>query len=72
MKNYGCASGSGPFLGTIGVIVAIVLLIFGVKWFLYARVHEGTDDARVDADPVAVTSKINERIDRILSRPTTR
>ncbi|HEV7179424.1 MAG TPA: HlyD family secretion protein, partial [Candidatus Baltobacteraceae bacterium] len=51
--------------GTIGAIVAIVLIVFGVKWFLYARVHQGTDDARVDADPVAVTSKINERIDRI-------
>ncbi|HTZ56391.1 MAG TPA: HlyD family secretion protein [Candidatus Acidoferrum sp.] len=52
--------------GVIGAIVAILLLVWGVKWFLYARVHEGTDDARVDADPVAVTSKINERIDQIL------
>ncbi len=50
----------------IGAIVAIILLVYGVKWFMYARVHEGTDDARVDADPVAVTSKINERIDQIL------
>ncbi|MDQ2866062.1 MAG: HlyD family secretion protein [Candidatus Eremiobacteraeota bacterium] len=52
--------------GIIGVIVAIVLIVLGVKWFLYARLHEGTDDARVDADPVAVTSKISERIDSIL------
>jgi membrane fusion protein, multidrug efflux system len=52
--------------GVIGAIVAIVVLIFAVKWFLYARVHEGTDDARVDADSVAVTSKINERIDQML------
>ncbi len=51
--------------GVIGTIVAIILIVFGVKWFLYARVHEGTDDARVDADVVAVTSKINERIDKI-------
>jgi membrane fusion protein, multidrug efflux system len=61
---------SGPrkrvIFGVIGAIVAIVLLIWGAKWFAYARVHEGTDDARVDADPVAVTSKINERIDQIL------
>lgn len=61
---------SGPrkrvIFGIIGAIVAIVLIIYGVKFFLYARVHEGTDDARVDADPVAVTSKINERIDQIL------
>jgi membrane fusion protein, multidrug efflux system len=52
--------------GAIGAIVAVILLVWGVKWFLYARVHEGTDDARVDADPVAITSKINERIDQIL------
>ncbi len=61
---------SGPrkrvIFGTIGAIVAVILLVWGVKWFLYARVHEGTDDARIDADPVAVTSKINERIDKIL------
>ncbi|MDE2482486.1 MAG: HlyD family secretion protein [bacterium] len=52
--------------GTIGAIVAVLLIVWGVKWFLYARVHEGTDDARIDADPVAVTSKINERIDQVL------
>jgi membrane fusion protein, multidrug efflux system len=61
---------SGPrrrvIFGVIGAIVAVILLVWGVKWFMYARVHEGTDDARVDADPVAVTSKINERIDQIL------
>jgi len=52
--------------GILGTLVAIVLIFWGVKWFLYARVHQGTDDARVDADPVAITSKINERIDQIL------
>ncbi len=61
---------SGPrrryIFGAIGAIVAILLIIWGIKWLGYARVHEGTDDARVDADVVAVTSKINERIDQIL------
>lgn len=52
--------------GVIGVIAAILLIVLGTKWFLYARVHEGTDDARVDSDQVAITSKINERIDKIL------
>ncbi|MBV8637553.1 MAG: HlyD family secretion protein [Candidatus Eremiobacteraeota bacterium] len=52
--------------GVIGAIVAILLIVWGIKWFAYARVHEGTDDARVDADVVAATSKINERIDQIL------
>ena len=52
--------------GVIGGIAAIFLVIFGLKWYAYASVHEGTDDARVDADAVAITSKINERIDHIL------
>ncbi len=52
--------------GTLGAIVAIVLLVWGIKWYLYARVHEGTDDAYVDANPIAVTSKIPERIRAIL------
>jgi membrane fusion protein (multidrug efflux system) len=52
--------------GVLGAIVAVILIVWGVRYFLYARVHEGTDDARVDADPVAITSKLNERIDRIL------
>ena len=46
--------------------VAIVLaLIFGIKWLAYATTHETTDDAHVDADTIEVTSKINERVDKI-------
>jgi membrane fusion protein (multidrug efflux system) len=55
-----------PLMFAIGAIVAIAIVIWGVRYFSYARVHETTDDARVDANVVAVTSKINERVDRIL------
>ena len=51
--------------GIIGGILGILLIVWGVKWFLYARLHEGTDDARVDSNFYAVTSKINEKIDAI-------
>ena len=37
-----------------------------MPWLTYSLSHEGTDDAHVAADEVAVTSKIPERIDRIL------
>lgn len=53
------------FIGA-GIIVAILVIIWGVRWFSYAHVHESTDDARVDANTVAVTSKITERVDKIL------
>jgi membrane fusion protein (multidrug efflux system) len=49
-----------------GVVVLVLALFFGIPWLLYATSHEGTDDARVDADVVAATSKISERIDRIM------
>ncbi len=52
--------------GAIGAIAVILLIGWGIKWLSYAGTHESTDDARVDADVVASTSKINERIDRIL------
>ena len=49
-----------------GAIVAILALIWGVKYFMYARTHQTTDDARIDASVVASTSKIAERVDQIL------
>ena len=54
-----------PILAIAGVIIAILIIIWGVRWLSYARVHESTDDARIDANTVAVTSKITERVDRI-------
>ncbi|HVS46955.1 MAG TPA: HlyD family secretion protein [Verrucomicrobiae bacterium] len=52
--------------GILGTIAVIAILFFGVKWFLYARVHESTDDARIDATVVQINSKISERVDSIL------
>ena len=46
-------------------IIVVLLLIFGIPWAVYAFSHEGTDDARVDADMVAVTSRIPEKIQHI-------
>jgi membrane fusion protein (multidrug efflux system) len=48
------------------VVAVILLLVYGIPWLSYALSHQGTDDARVDADVVAVTSKIPERINQIL------
>jgi membrane fusion protein (multidrug efflux system) len=50
----------------VGGIVVIAALIFGIKYLMYATSHQTTDDARVDADVVTVTSKIQERVAQIL------
>ncbi|MBV8373764.1 MAG: HlyD family secretion protein [Candidatus Eremiobacteraeota bacterium] len=54
------------FLIAGAVVIVILALIFGIPWLTYALGHQGTDDARVDADAVAVTSRISERITQIL------
>lgn len=55
-----------PLMLILGAIVAIAIVIWGVRYFNYARAHQTTDDARVDANTVAVTSKIDERVNQIL------
>ncbi|MBV9233348.1 MAG: HlyD family secretion protein [Candidatus Eremiobacteraeota bacterium] len=61
---------SGPpkrlILLVIAAAVIIVGVIWGLPWLNFMLAHEGTDDAHVAADVVAVTSKIPERINRIL------
>jgi membrane fusion protein, multidrug efflux system len=49
-----------------GAIVVIAILIFGIRYLAYATTHQTTDDARVDADTVTVTSKIQERVAQLL------
>jgi membrane fusion protein (multidrug efflux system) len=49
-----------------GAIALLVLLFFLIRFIAYARTHQTTDDAMIDADQVDVTSKISERVDRIL------
>jgi membrane fusion protein (multidrug efflux system) len=55
-----------PFFIGAGVVVAVLIVVFGLRWYSYARVHQSTDDARVDANTVSITSKISERVDKIL------
>ncbi len=53
------------FLVAAAIVIA-ALVIWGLPWLTYLLAREGTDDAHVAADEVAVTSKIPERIDKIL------
>ena len=54
-----------PFLIGAGLIVALLVLVWGVRFLMYAVTHQSTDDAYVEADLVTVTSKISERVDSI-------
>lgn len=50
----------------VSAILVIAGLIWGVRYLAYASAHETTDDARIDADTVTVTSKIQERVRDVL------
>jgi membrane fusion protein (multidrug efflux system) len=47
-------------------VALLVVLIFGIRYAIFAWKHASTDDATIDADAVAITSKVTERVDRIL------
>jgi membrane fusion protein (multidrug efflux system) len=65
-KTPGARKGPPVFVIIGGAIVLIAALIWGVFYLAYATTHETTDDARVDGDTVTVTSKIAERIQKLL------
>jgi membrane fusion protein (multidrug efflux system) len=46
------------FVVPIIAIVVLVALGFGIKAFLYSRVHESTDDAQVDGHIIPVLAKV--------------
>lgn len=54
-----------PILIVAGIVVALIVLFFAVRYLAYATTHQSTDDAYVDADLVTVTSKISEHVQAI-------
>jgi len=70
VADDGVKAGPSPAV-RVGIIVGasilvLLALVYGIRFLVYASAHETTDDATVDADEVQITSKIAERVDRIL------
>ncbi len=47
-------------------VLAVVVGVFGIRWFEYASSHESTDDAYVTADVHPVSSRINATVNGVL------
>jgi len=47
-------------------VLAVVVGVFGVRWFEYASTHETTDDAYTTADVHPVSSRINGTVNAVL------
>lgn len=50
----------------LGIVVVLVIIWAAVPYLAYASTHETTDDATIDSDQVQVTSRISERVQKIL------
>jgi membrane fusion protein (multidrug efflux system) len=51
----------------IGVaVIVLAVVVWGGQYLAYALTHQTTDDARIDGDTVTITSKISERVARVL------
>ncbi|HEY4953735.1 MAG TPA: HlyD family secretion protein [Gemmatimonadaceae bacterium] len=42
----------------VGIVVAVLVMIWGVRTWIYSRAHESTDDAAVDGHIVPVVAKV--------------
>lgn len=50
---------------SIGSVVLVMGLIFGVRYWLYARAHESTDDAFIDGHIIQVSPKVSGYVAKI-------
>jgi membrane fusion protein, multidrug efflux system len=48
-----------------GVVIAAILVFYGVEWLLYGRFIETTDDAYLRADSVTIAPRVSGYIDEI-------
>ena len=55
-------AGLRPFVIAAAIVVALLILFYGVRFIAYMTTHQSTDDAYVEADNVTVTSKISEHV----------
>ena len=46
----------------LGAVILVAAVIYGIYWLLYSRYFEGTDDAYVGGNVVAITSKENATV----------
>jgi membrane fusion protein (multidrug efflux system) len=49
----------------IGAVVLLLAVVFGVRYWLYARSHESTDDAFIDGHIVQVSPKVSGYVAKI-------
>src|ERR1044071_1369710 len=54
-----------PLVIVIGTILLLLGLIYGLRYYAYARSHESTDDAFIDGDVVQISPKAQGHVLRV-------
>src|SRR5690349_20176890 len=54
-----------PAFLIVAVIVLLIAAIFGIRYWLYSRSHESTDDAFIDAHITPVSPKVSGYIAKV-------
>src|ERR1700760_191804 len=50
----------------LGAVLAVLLVVLGVRWWLFARAHESTDDAYVVSHVSNVSARVNGTVSSVL------
>ncbi|WP_019450263.1 HlyD family secretion protein [Cupriavidus sp. BIS7] len=62
------ASRRKQFLIGAGVLLIVLALAYGMRWWLYGRFIESTDDAYIQADSVTIAPKVSGYVAEVLVR----
>lgn len=54
-----------PFFMIVAALVVVVALVFGLRYWAYARAHETTDDAFIDGHVVQVSPKVSGYVAKV-------
>jgi membrane fusion protein, multidrug efflux system len=54
-----------PAVLVIGAVVLLIAIIFGIRYWLYARSHESTDDAFIDGHIIQVSPKVSGYVAKV-------
>jgi membrane fusion protein (multidrug efflux system) len=54
-----------PLVLLIGAVLLVIGLLFGLRYYVYARTHESTDDAFVDGEVIQISPNVSGHVLRV-------
>jgi hypothetical protein len=57
-----------PAVLVVGAVVVLIALVLGIRYWLYARSHESTDDAFIEGHIIQISPKVSGYVARVYVR----